>query len=113
MHSSASTLWKMAASKRASAFAAKIMNEAELRARHQWEASHIQTVAINTAKANALSARKYAEKAKAMLEGAVVVSTHDQEEMRLHALAALKEERAVQASSSWDLQMKTVNWIVM
>jgi len=57
MHSSASTLWKMAASKRASAFAAKIMNEAELRARHQWEASHIQKIAIETANSNAKLAR--------------------------------------------------------
>ena len=76
-HSSASTLWKMAASKRASAFAAKIMNEAELRARHQWEASHIQKIAIKTAKFNATLARKKAAEAKAMLEGSIVVSAHD------------------------------------
>jgi len=48
-----------------------------------------------------------------MLEGAIMISVDDREEMRVHALAALKEEREVQASSSWGLQMKTVNWIVM
>lgn len=31
--------------------------------------------------------------------------------MRKQALAAYQEERTVQASASWRLQMKTVSWI--
>lgn len=57
-------------------------------------------------------ARKKAEDAKILLKGGVV-NKATTELMRKHALAALKEERSVQASSSWALQMKTVSWIVM
>jgi len=110
MHSSASDLWKAAASKRAAEFAAKIMNEAELRARHQWEAAHIQGIAVATAKTTAEMARKKAEEAKLLLAG-TTVTTESREAMRVQALAAYKEEVAVQASASWRLQMKTVTWI--
>jgi len=57
-------------------------------------------------------ARKKAEDAKFTLAGGSV-NKETTELMRKHALAALKEERSVQASSSWVLQMKTVSWIVM
>ena len=111
MRSSSSSLWKSAATKRASEFAAKIMNDAELRARLQWEASHIQILAIKTAKSEATLARTKAEEAKYLLETASVSVEHT-ELMRKQAFAAYQEERTVQASSSWKLQMKTVSWII-
>lgn len=43
------------------------MNDAELRARHQWEATHIQKIAIATAQSEAAMARTKAEEAKALL----------------------------------------------
>jgi len=87
------------------------MNDAELRARHQWEARHIQGVAVATAKTTAEMARKKAEEAKSMLSG-FSVSAEQKEMMRIQALAAYKEEVAVQGSASWSLQMNTISWIV-
>lgn len=87
------------------------MNDAELRARHQWEAGHIQKIAIRTAYEEATMARKKAEDAKALLAGASVTVEH-RELMRKQALAAYQEERTVQASASWRLQMETVSWII-
>lgn len=52
----------------------KILSDAEQRARHQWEASHIQKKAIITAKSEAKLAFEKAESAKAMLEGASVTT---------------------------------------
>jgi len=104
---SAEVAWKLEADNNAIAFATKIMNAAEKRARHQWEAASIQKLAIARAEYivtnTTAEAEKYKLKSFNFTLGAVEI-----EKRRVEAARQLIDERS---SRRWDLQIKTVREI--